>query len=90
MPGDPHTVGVQDEGLAPERTQLAWGRTGLAVVVAVGVVAHRRDVRLGAQAADKVEIAQGVAPGDKVVVDGAAALDDGMAVREGAPTGPAA
>lgn len=30
-----------DEGLAPERTQLAWGRTGLAMVVAVGVLARR-------------------------------------------------
>ncbi len=32
---------ARDEGLAPERTQLAWGRTGLAVVVAVGVLARR-------------------------------------------------
>lgn len=32
---------VWDEGLAPERTELAWGRTGLAVLVAVGVLARR-------------------------------------------------
>jgi len=32
---------ARDEGLAPERTELAWGRTGLAVVVAVGVLARR-------------------------------------------------
>ena len=30
-----------DEGLAPERTELAWGRTGLALLVAVGVLARR-------------------------------------------------
>lgn len=30
-----------DDGLAPERTQLAWGRTGLAVLVSVGVLARR-------------------------------------------------
>ncbi len=30
-----------DESLAPERTQLAWGRTGLALLVAVGVLARR-------------------------------------------------
>ena len=42
MPGRtaPHPDG-SDEGLAPERTQLAWGRSGLAVVVAVGVLARR-------------------------------------------------
>ena len=30
-----------DEGLAPQRTQLAWGRTGLAMAVAVAVLARR-------------------------------------------------
>jgi len=33
--------GEWDESLAPERTQLAWSRTGLAMVVAVGVLARR-------------------------------------------------
>jgi len=33
--------GEWDEGLAPERTQLAWSRSGLALVVAVGVLARR-------------------------------------------------
>ncbi len=37
----PAPDGEWDEGLAPERTQLAWGRTGLAVLVAVGVLARR-------------------------------------------------
>jgi uncharacterized membrane protein YidH (DUF202 family) len=32
---------VWDEGLSPERTELAWGRTGLALLVAVGVLARR-------------------------------------------------
>ena len=30
-----------DEGLAPQRTQMAWGRTGLAMVVAIAVLARR-------------------------------------------------
>jgi uncharacterized membrane protein YidH (DUF202 family) len=38
MPG---LDGEWDESLAPERTQLAWSRTGLAMVVAIGVLARR-------------------------------------------------
>lgn len=41
-PIDPMEVAeVWDEGLAPQRTQLAWGRTGLAVAVALAVLARR-------------------------------------------------
>lgn len=41
MPADTVPGPDRDDGLAPERTQLAWGRSGLAVVVAVGVLARR-------------------------------------------------
>ena len=37
----PDVAEAWDEGLAPARTELAWGRTGLAVLVAVGVLARR-------------------------------------------------
>ena len=37
-----------DEGLAPQRTELAWGRTGLAVAVAVAVLARRASETGGA------------------------------------------
>jgi RND family efflux transporter MFP subunit len=60
------------------------------VFVAAGGIARRHDVKLGVRSGDQVEIVQGAAPGDRVVVDGAAALDDGMAVREAPPAGPAA
>jgi uncharacterized membrane protein YidH (DUF202 family) len=39
--GAPSVSETWDEGLAPERTELAWGRTGLAVLAAVGVLARR-------------------------------------------------
>jgi len=41
-PADPVMVAeAWDEGLAPQRTQMAWGRTGLAMVVAIAVLARR-------------------------------------------------
>ncbi|HEY2661840.1 MAG TPA: efflux RND transporter periplasmic adaptor subunit [Caulobacteraceae bacterium] len=52
--------------------------------------AHRRDLKLGAEDDDKVAVTQGLNPGDRVVVEGASALDDGMAVREGKAAAPKA
>ena len=41
-PADPVVVAeAWDEGLAPQRTQMAWGRTGLAMAVAIVVLARR-------------------------------------------------
>ena len=37
--GDP--IGEDDEGLAPERTQLAWNRTGIAFFVAIAALGRR-------------------------------------------------
>ena len=48
------------------------------VFLAVKSVAHRRDVVLGASDNDRVEVTSGLTVGDRVVVDGASALDDGM------------
>ena len=36
-----HVAEEWDEGLSPQRTQLAWGRTGLALAAAVVVLARR-------------------------------------------------
>jgi len=49
--------------------------------VSAGGTAHRRDVKIGADGADRIEISDGLKAGEQVIVDGAAALDDGMAVR---------
>ena len=58
------------------------GRTYVFVVT--GGVAHSRDVSPGSSAGDSVAILRGVAPGDRVVVQGGTALTDGMKVREAA------
>ncbi len=70
--------------IAPRQALLYDGEQPYVFVVAGGV-AHRRPVKLGALNDDRVEIVQGVAAGDRVAVDGAAALEDGMAAREGKP-----
>ena len=50
-------------------------------------LAHRRSLTLGVALGGSVEVLQGLKPGERYAVDGAAALEDGMAVREApAPT----
>ena len=68
--------------IAPRAALLYDGEQPYVFVIAGGV-AHRRPVKLGALDGDRVEIAQGLAAADRVAVEGAAALDDGMAAREG-------
>ncbi len=43
---------------------------------------HRRNLTLGMETGDQVEVTVGLAAGERIVVDGAAALEDGMAIRE--------
>jgi RND family efflux transporter MFP subunit len=52
------------------------------VFVVAGGVAHRRNVTLGPTDGERVAVTSGLAAGERFVVDGAAALDDGMAVTE--------
>ncbi|QUD88796.1 efflux RND transporter periplasmic adaptor subunit [Phenylobacterium montanum] len=52
--------------------------------------AHRRDIKLGAESGDGVAVLNGLSAGERIVVEGASALDDGMAVREGKAAKPAA
>ena len=47
-----------------------------------GGAGHRQIVSLGTQAGDTIEVTAGLAAGERIVVDGASALEDGMAVRE--------
>lgn len=51
------------------------------VFVVAGGVAHRRDVEAASVSGDRVAIAKGLKPGDRVVTAGGTALEDGMKVR---------
>lgn len=52
------------------------------VFVVKNGVARRRDVIPGNSAGDTIQILQGLQPGERVVVEGGTALDDGMKVHE--------
>ena len=58
------------------------------VFTAAGAAAHRANVTLGADQGDRVEVVKGLAAGARIVVQGAAALEDGMALREAPAAGP--
>lgn len=70
--------------LLPREALVGWdvaaGRAELFVVQ--GETAHQRAVRTGAAAAGRVEIIEGLAAGDRVVVRGAYNLRDGDRVRD--------
>jgi RND family efflux transporter MFP subunit len=51
------------------------------VFVVANGVAHRREVELGPVGGDRVAIARGLKPGDRVVTAGGTAIEDGMKVR---------
>ncbi len=55
------------------------------VFVAAGGAAHRRNIALGVETAAAAEAAKGLSAGERVVAEGASALEDGMAIREAAP-----
>ena len=52
------------------------------VFVVRGGIAHRQDVLPGSSVGERVQILRGVAPGARLVVEGASGLEDGMKVRE--------
>jgi membrane fusion protein (multidrug efflux system) len=66
---------------APRQALLYDGDRPYLFVTTAGA-AHRRDVEVGVEQGDRVQIRSGVRAGERVVVDGGSALSDGMAVRE--------
>ena len=83
-------ISLSERGLAltvpEEAVQLARGGASLFVIgrkEGVGrPVAQRRAIRLGARGEGRVEVLEGVRPGDRVVVSGAGFLEDGQEVEE--------
>lgn len=51
------------------------------MVVGTDNIAHRREIKVGAQSGDDTQILSGIQPGDQVITVGAYALDDGTQVR---------
>lgn len=76
-------VGATSTGVTiPYVALLDDGGKSYVFVVDKGL-AHRRDVVPGSSQGDTVVIASGLAAGERVVTEGATALDDGMKVRTG-------
>lgn len=56
------------------------------MVVGADSIAHRREIKVGAQSGDDTQILSGITPGEQVITVGAYALDDGTHVRIVQPT----
>jgi HlyD family secretion protein len=71
---------------------ILTGQDGTTTVMIVGPDgrAHQTPVKTGIRDGDRVQISEGVQPGDKVVVTGAYGLPDKTKVKIEQPTGPAA
>lgn len=69
--------------VAVPRAALLYDGDRPYLFVVSGKVAIRRTVAVGVQDQGQTEIAQGVRAGERVVIEGGTALDDGMSVREG-------
>jgi membrane fusion protein, multidrug efflux system len=71
--------------VAPERAVLPTERGFIVFVVGEGNKVKARVVKQGLKSADGIEIIDGLAAGERIVVDGAATLRDGMEVDPVAP-----
>lgn len=72
-------------GPTAPRQALVTDEDGASLFVVDKGVAHKRSVKVGPKTDADAAILAGMKVGERVAVDGAAALDDGMAVREAPP-----
>jgi RND family efflux transporter MFP subunit len=70
----------------PESNVIRLSRTFSAFVSQGDTVAVRRDLQLGIQQGDRIEVLSGLAEGEKLIITGQTSLEDGSRVRiSGAP-----
>lgn len=67
--------------IEPESNTIQLERTYSAFVVQGDTTAVKRDLELGIEQGDRVEVLAGLNPGDQVVITGQAGLEDGARVR---------
>jgi RND family efflux transporter MFP subunit len=72
---------ARPDALTVPEQALVISEGGSALFVVEGGTARRRAVTTGGRADGRIEVVSGLAPGDKVVVDGAALLTDGARVE---------
>lgn len=90
-PGEPLqgriTVSEHTGVVAVPRASLLYAGDQPYLFVVYGKTAHKRAVTVGLEDQSRAEITRGVQAGDRVIVEGGTALEDGMAVREVSATG---
>jgi membrane fusion protein (multidrug efflux system) len=76
---------VDDAVVVPLAALITTPEEGKVVFVVKDGKALRRKVKTGIEAADRIQILEGVNPGDKVIISGYKDLKDGMDVRVSEP-----
>ena len=82
--------GPRPAAIVIPRTALLYEGETPSVFVVSGDKAAKRSVRLGLESGDAIQVLQGVRAGDVLVIEGAAALSDGMRVRRASGARPGA
>jgi len=77
---------IRDAILVPASAVLPVSDGGVSLMeVGKDNAAHEHKVEIGVRTPEQVQILKGVEPGERVVVDGGAGLQDGAKVRIGKP-----
>ncbi len=67
--------------IEPESNTIQLQRSYSAFVVQGDSLATRRDLKLGIEQGDRIEVVEGLEPGDEIVITGQSSLNDSSKVR---------